>query len=143
MSTDACIRPAWTTREKRHGRPGHKQRKDHEKWLAFLPTKVASASPLRYTVAMIRISAALVGISIAGPVLAGQGQVVQSGDKIQDCSNAADQVLSKTKGRLLSVKPRENRCIVTVIVPHSGNRPEKIVVPVDFTDTDSNQDNGQ
>lgn len=92
---------------------------------------------------MIRISAALVGISIAGSALAGQGQVVPAGDRVQDCSNAAEQVLSKTKGRLLSVKPRENRCIVTVIVPHGGERPEKVVVRVDYADGDSNQDNGQ
>lgn len=92
---------------------------------------------------MIRISAALVGISIAGSALAGQGQAARIGDKIPDCSNAADQVLSKTKGRLLSVKPRENRCIVTVIVPHGEQRPEKVVVRVDFTDSDNNQENGQ
>ena len=43
----------------------------------------------------------------------------------------------------LSVKPRENRCIVTVVVQNGGERPEKIVVRVDYADTDSNQDNGQ
>lgn len=64
-------------------------------------------------------------------------------DKIQDCSNAADEVLSKTKGWLLSVRPRENRCIVTVIVPHGEERPEKIVVRVEYADTDTNQENGQ
>ena len=53
---------------------------------------------------MIRFSTVLVGISIAGSALAGQEQVVQFSDKIQDCSNAADRVLSKTNGRLLSVK---------------------------------------
>lgn len=92
---------------------------------------------------MIRILAAFVGIAIAEAAIAGQGQVAQIGDKAQDCSNAVDQVLSRTKGRLLSVKPRENRCIVTVIVPHGEQRPEKIVVRVDYADTDSNQENGQ
>ena len=106
-------------------------------------TKVASSSLLGYTVEMFRFSTVLVGISIAGSALAGQEQVVQFNDKIHDCSNAADRVLSKTNGRLLSVKPRENRCIVTVVVQNGGERPEKIVVRVDYADTDSNQDNGQ
>jgi hypothetical protein len=92
---------------------------------------------------MIRISTVLVGISIAGSALAEQGHAVQIGDRIQDCSDAADQVLSRTKGRLLSVKPRENRCIVTVIVEHGEQRPEKVVVRVDLADTNSNQVNGQ
>ncbi|ENN88115.1 hypothetical protein RHSP_39017 [Rhizobium freirei PRF 81] len=92
---------------------------------------------------MIRILAALVGISVAGSALAGQGQVVPVTGKIQDCSNAADQVLSKTKGRLLSVRPRDNRCIVTVIVRHGEQRPEKVVVRVDYIDADPNQENGQ
>lgn len=85
----------------------------------------------------------LVVISIAGSAWAGQGQSVQVGDQIRDCANAADRVVSETHGRLLSVKPRENRCIVTVIVQHGEERPQKVVVRVDFTDTDSNQDNGQ
>lgn len=54
-----------------------------------------------------------------------------------------DQVLSTTKGYLLSVKPRENRCIVTVIVPHGEQRPEKVAVRVDYTNADNSQENGQ
>ncbi len=92
---------------------------------------------------MVRILTVLAGILIAGSALAGQSQVVQSGYKIQDCSSAVDEVLTKTKGRLLSVKPRENRCIVTVIVPHGEQRPEKVVVRVDFNDNDNSQNNGQ
>lgn len=124
-------------------RPDDIQRKDEANRLVFLRAKVARALLLGYTASMIRILAALVGISIAGSALAGQGQVVPVADKIQDCSNAADQVLSKTKGRLLSVRPRDNRCIVTVIVQHGEQRPEKVVVRVDYIDTDSNQENGQ
>ncbi len=75
--------------------------------------------------------------------MAGQNQTAQSAYKVQDCSSAVDQVLSTTKGRLLSVKPRENRCIVTVIVPHGEQRPEKIVVRVDYTNADNGQENGQ
>ncbi|MBN8952930.1 MULTISPECIES: hypothetical protein [unclassified Rhizobium] len=92
---------------------------------------------------MIRVLTTLAGISIAGSALAGQSQVVQSTDKVQDCASAVDQVLSTTKGRLLSVKPRENRCIVTVIVPHGEQRPEKVVVRVDYNNADSGQENGQ
>lgn len=92
---------------------------------------------------MIRILTIVAGISIAGSTLAGQSQIVQSTYRIQDCSNAVDQVLSKTKGRLLSVKPRENRCIVTVIIPHGEQRPEKVVVRVDYTDADNSQEIGQ
>ncbi|WP_162943980.1 MULTISPECIES: hypothetical protein [unclassified Rhizobium] len=72
--------------------------------------------------------------------MAGQSQIAY---KIQDCSNAVDEVLSKTKGHLLSVKPSDNRCIVTVIVPHGEQRPEKVVVRVDYTGTDDGQENGQ
>ncbi|WP_168879529.1 hypothetical protein [Rhizobium sp. P28RR-XV] len=72
--------------------------------------------------------------------MAGQNQIAY---KIQDCSNAVDEVLSKTKGRLLSVKPRDNRCIVSVIVPHDDQRPEKVVVRIDYADVDDSQDNGE
>ncbi|MFT3999293.1 MAG: hypothetical protein QM684_03585 [Rhizobium sp.] len=92
---------------------------------------------------MIRILTILAGVSIADCAWAGQGQVVRSDYNIQDCSNAVDQVLSKTKGRLLSVKPREKRCIVTVIVQHGEQRPEKVVVRVDYTDANNNQENDQ
>lgn len=85
----------------------------------------------------------LAGILIASTASAGQSQIAQSTYGIQDCSNAAEQVLSKTKGRLLSVKPRENRCIVTVIVPHDKQRPEKVVVRVDYTNADNSQENGE
>ena len=89
---------------------------------------------------MIRILTILAGISVAGSVLAGQRQIAYG---IQDCSDAADEVLSKTKGRLLSVKFGDNRCIVTVIVPHGEQRPEKVVVRVDYTDTDGGEENGR
>jgi hypothetical protein len=75
--------------------------------------------------------------------MAGQNQIAQSTYKVQDCSSAVDQVLSATRGRLLSVKPRENRCIVTVIVPHGEQRPEKVVVRVDYSNADSGQENGR
>ena len=92
---------------------------------------------------MIRVLTILAGIWIAGSAIAGQGQVTQSTYNVQDCSSAVDQVLSTTKGRLLSVKPRENRCIVTVIVPHGEQRPEKVVVRVDYSNADNSQENGQ
>ena len=90
---------------------------------------------------MIRVLTILAGISIAGSAIA--GQVAQSTYNVQDCSSAVDHVLSTTKGRLLSVKPRENRCIVTVIVPHGEQRPEKVVVRVDYSNNDNGQENGQ
>jgi len=92
---------------------------------------------------MIRVLTILAGILIAGSAAAGQSQNAQSAYKIQDCSSAVDQVLSTTKGRLLSVKPREDRCIVTVIVSHGEQRPEKVVVRVDYSKTDNGQENGQ
>lgn len=98
---------------------------------------------LEYTAQMIRISVLILGLSASGLALAEQGKAVRAGDKIRDCSNAADEVLSKTKGRLLSVRPGENSCIVTVIVPHGEQRPEKVVVPVDYIDNDSSIENGQ
>lgn len=89
---------------------------------------------------MIRLLTILAGISIAGCASAEQSQIVQGAYRIQDCSGAVDQVLWKTKGRLLSVKPREKRCIVTVIIQHGDQRPEKVVVRVDYTDNGQGND---
>ncbi|GAC1045868.1 hypothetical protein thsrh120_58730 [Rhizobium sp. No.120] len=47
--------------------------------------------------------------------------------------------LVQDMGRLLSVKPRASCCIVTVIVPNGEQRPEKIVVRVDYNDAENGQ----
>ncbi|WP_337266401.1 hypothetical protein [Oryzifoliimicrobium ureilyticus] len=47
-----------------------------------------------------------------------------------DCSDAADKVVEKTGGQLLSVQPSGDSCIITVIVQGQGQRPRKITVKV-------------
>ncbi len=47
-----------------------------------------------------------------------------------DCSEAADQVVEKTGGQLLSVQPSGDSCIVTVLVQGNGQRPRKVTMKV-------------
>jgi hypothetical protein len=51
-------------------------------------------------------------------------------EQIVDCNVVAEDVLSKTGGRLLSLRPHPDRCTITVLVPKSGERPHKVVVRV-------------
>ncbi|WP_283194963.1 hypothetical protein [Rhizobium sp. AN80A] len=47
-----------------------------------------------------------------------------------DCSEAAQQVVDKTGGQLLSVQPSGDSCIITVLVQGNGQRPRKVTVKV-------------
>ncbi|KQV32624.1 hypothetical protein ASC97_03400 [Rhizobium sp. Root1203] len=47
-----------------------------------------------------------------------------------DCSAAAQQVVEKTGGQLLSVQPSGDSCIITVLVQGNGQRPRKVTVKV-------------
>ncbi|KQV63838.1 hypothetical protein [Rhizobium sp. Root1220] len=47
-----------------------------------------------------------------------------------DCSEAAQEVVEKTGGQLLSVQPIGDNCIITVLVQGNGQRPRKLTVKV-------------
>lgn len=57
----------------------------------------------------------------------------------RDCSEIVDRVLEKTKGRLLSIRPHDDQCTVTVLVPREGERPEKAVFRVEYKDLDADK----
>jgi hypothetical protein len=68
---------------------------------------------------------------MAAAIMFPRARLTLISDRILDCSDIAQQVVDKSGGRLLSVRPHENRCTVTVLVHEDGKRPEKIVVKVD------------
>lgn len=47
-----------------------------------------------------------------------------------DCSEAADQVVEKTGGQLLSAQPSGDSCIITVLIQGNGQRPRKVTMKV-------------
>ncbi|MDE1995240.1 MAG: hypothetical protein KGI75_22240 [Rhizobiaceae bacterium] len=69
----------------------------------------------------------LLSASVAAAHPASVVPVDVSATKIIDCSAAVDEVLSKTQGRLLSVRPHADRCTVTILVSRQGERPQKII----------------
>ena len=82
------------------------------------------------------ISAVALGILLAGAVPFERPGPMLVAERVHDCSDVAERVLLKTKGRLLSIRPHDDRCTVTVLVPRDGERPEKIVVRVQYADGD-------
>lgn len=48
-----------------------------------------------------------------------------------DCSAAAAEVVSETRGELLSAQPTaDGQCVVTVLVQGNGGRPKKVTMRV-------------
>jgi len=82
------------------------------------------------------ISAVALGILLAGAVPFERPGPMLVAEWVHDCSDVAERVLLKTKGRLLSIRPHDDRCTLTVLVPRDGERPEKIVVRVQYADGD-------
>lgn len=79
------------------------------------------ASPLIITA----LAGALVGF---GPQAVPDRPVVKAAG---DCSAAASQVVAETGGQLLSAVPQGGACVITVLIPGSGNeRPRKVTVRV-------------
>lgn len=79
------------------------------------------ASPL----ILATLAGALAGFSLQG---APDGQIIMAAG---DCSSAAAQVVAQTGGQLLSATPQGDACVVTVLIPGSGNeRPRKVTVRV-------------
>nr|WP_200991947.1 hypothetical protein [Rhizobium rhizogenes]QCL10579.1 hypothetical protein pC6.5d_686 [Rhizobium rhizogenes] len=85
------------------------------------------------------ISAVALGIALAGAVPSEHPGLTLVAERASDCSDVVERVLLKTKGRLLSIRPHDDRCTVTVLVPRDGGRPEKIVVRVQYADGDLHQ----
>lgn len=80
---------------------------------------------------------------MAAAIMVPRARLTLISDRILDCSDIAQQVVDKSGGRLLSVRPHDNRCTITVLVHEDGKRPEKVVVRVDSKTTPadvSNQD---
>ncbi len=88
---------------------------------------------------MIVISPALI-IALMGAVPVECHHTTLVAERVRDCGDVVDRVLLKTKGRLLSIRMHDDRCTVTVLVPHNGDRPEKIVVRVKYADNYLGQD---
>lgn len=80
------------------------------------------------------ISVVVLGVALARDISFDRPQPTFIAERISDCSDIVERVLSKTKGRLLSMRPHEDRCTVTVLVPRDGARPEKIVVREQYSD---------
>jgi len=71
------------------------------------------------------LAGVLAGASPSGPV--GGAIVPVAGN----CSAAARQVVAETGGQLLSATPQGNECVITVLIPGSGDaRPRKVTVRV-------------
>ncbi|AYG59449.1 hypothetical protein CCGE525_12065 [Rhizobium jaguaris] len=82
------------------------------------------------------ISLMVLGVALAPYVSSHRPEPRFIAGRFPDCSDIVERVLLKTKGRLLSMRPHADRCTVTVLVPRDGDRPEKVVVRVQFSDDD-------
>jgi hypothetical protein len=74
---------------------------------------------------------------VATATFAPRGRLTLVSDQVVDCSDIVEQVLAKSGGRLLSVRPQKDRCTVVMLVHEDGKRPHKVVVRVDYPDTDA------
>lgn len=79
------------------------------------------ASPLSVT-ALLAIMAGSAVLPVTTPTLVARANA--------DCSDAAEQVVEKTGGQLLSVQPSGDSCVVTVLVQADGKRPRKVTMKV-------------
>jgi len=52
-------------------------------------------------------------------------------DRAVDCTEVVEKVLAKTRGRLLSFRPGEEKCTVVILLRKEGKRPEKFVFQID------------
>ena len=52
-------------------------------------------------------------------------------DRPVDCTEVVEKVLAKTRGRLLSFRPGEEKCTVVILLRKEGKRPEKFVLEID------------
>jgi hypothetical protein len=52
-------------------------------------------------------------------------------NRLADCTEVVEHVLSKTSGRLLSFRQGAEKCTVIILLQKDGERPEKIVLHID------------
>ncbi|MBX4949816.1 hypothetical protein HJA95_09565 [Rhizobium binae] len=50
--------------------------------------------------------------------------------KIVDCGQMAEEILANNDGRLLSIRPHDDRCTIVVLVTKEGERPRKVIFRV-------------
>ncbi len=71
--------------------------------------------------------------AMTGPVVLAQAQSGDNGgsDGGVDCRSAAYRAIEEVGGQLLSVRQSGNECVITVLIPGSGNeRPRKVTMRV-------------
>lgn len=70
--------------------------------------------------------------AMTGPIVLAQAQSGDSGsDGNVDCRSAAYRAVEEVGGQLLSVRQSGNECVITVLIPGSGNeRPRKVTMRV-------------
>ncbi|WP_285168804.1 hypothetical protein [Rhizobium sp. CNPSo 3464] len=52
-------------------------------------------------------------------------------NRLNDCTDVVEDVLSKTRGRLLSFRQGDEKCTVIILLQKDGERPEKIILHID------------
>ncbi|MBX4970023.1 hypothetical protein ABID08_005962 [Rhizobium binae] len=60
----------------------------------------------------------------------GHREVLVAQAKIVDCAEAAEEILANNGGRLLSIRPHDDRCTIVVLVTKEGERPRKVIFRV-------------
>ena len=71
--------------------------------------------------------------AMTGPIVLAQAQSGDNGgsDGGVDCRSAAYRAVEEVGGQLLSVRQSGNECVITVLIPGSGNeRPRKVTMRV-------------
>ncbi|TAU73099.1 hypothetical protein ELI02_27790 (plasmid) [Rhizobium leguminosarum] len=69
-------------------------------------------------------------IALAAPASPPPVLLAEAQAQVVDCSDAADEILMKTEGRLLSIRPHPDRCTVVVLITREGERPQKKIFRV-------------
>jgi hypothetical protein len=80
------------------------------------------------------LTSLFVSSMLAMAILFPRPRLTFASDRVVDCSDVVERVLEKSGGRLLSVRPHDDICTVTVLVHEDGKRPYKLVVKMDSKD---------
>lgn len=80
------------------------------------------------------LTSLFVSSALVAAVVVARPRAALAGERVVDCSDVVERVLKKSGGSLLSVRPKDNKCTVTVLVHEDGKRPYKLVVRMDSTD---------
>jgi hypothetical protein len=74
------------------------------------------------------LTSLLITTALATAIMLPRPRLTFAADRMIDCSDVVERVLEKSGGRLLSVRPHDDKCTVTVLVHEDGKRPYKLVV---------------